>query len=160
MSNIKEEFGSSTGITCTLASLASSATVGRASAAVDNGTNKFIDALLTVAVKLATGSPANDKAVYVYGYASEDGSNYSGEASGSDAGYTQQAPTNLVLIGRIECPASGALTYKGVFRVAPAFGGILPRKWGIVIRNYTGLALDSTEGNHIKTYTGIYYTST
>lgn len=160
MANIKAEFGTSTAITCTLASLASSATVGRESTAIDNGTNKFIDALLTVSVKLATGSPANDKAVYVYAYASEDGTNYSGNATGSDASYTQQVPTNLTLLGRIECPSSGALTYRGVFRVAQAFGGVLPRKWGIFIRNYTGLALDSSEGNHIKTYTGIYYTST
>jgi hypothetical protein len=43
--------------------------------------------------------------------------------------------------------------------VAAAFGGILPRKWGIVVRNYTGFALSATEGDMSYTYTGTYYTS-
>lgn len=146
-------------MTISLASLASSATAGRESTVVDNTTNKFIDALVYVQCKLATGTPANDKAISVYAYGSEDGSNYTDNATGSDAALTQRSPTNLILLGKIECPDSGQLTYKGVFSVAQAFGGFLPRKWGIVIRNYTGLALDSTGGNHAVTYTGIYYTS-
>lgn len=156
MSNIKAEFGSSTAITCTLASLASAGS--RQSTVVDNGTNKFIDALLNISVKTNGSAPSGDKAVYVYGYASEDGTAYSGEASGTDGSYTPSSPTNLVLIGRVECPAAST-TYKAVFAIAQAFGGRLPRKWGIVIKNATGNALDSTEGSHQKTYTGVYYTS-
>ena len=54
--------------------------------------------------------------------------------------------------------ATTSTTYKVVFTVAQFFGGTLPRKWGFVLRNYTGQALDSTEGNHQKTYSGITYT--
>jgi hypothetical protein len=158
MADIKQAFGASTAITITLNSLASSATAGRESTAVDNGTDKFSDALLSVSAKLAAGTPANDKAIYVYGYASEDGTNYTDPATGADAAVTTvRVPTNLVLIGVIMAPDSGALTYKGVFSVAKAFGGVLPRKWGVVIRNYTGVAFDTT-GNSV-TYSGVYHTS-
>jgi hypothetical protein len=157
MADIKEAFGTSTAMTITLASLAASATVGRESTAVDNTSNKYLDAQVYLAIKLQTGSPA--RGIYVFAYGSEDGTNYTDNATGSDAGLTLRDPTNLRRIGIIWTPTSGALTYKGVFNVAPAFGGVLPRKWGIVVINDTGLALDTTEGNHIKTYTGIYYTS-
>lgn len=156
MSDIKTAFGTSTAITCTMASLASAA--ARQSTVVDNGTNKFVDALVNISVKTSASAPSGEKAVYVYVYGSEDGTNYSGEASGSDASYTISSPTNLTLLGRIECPAAST-TYKGVFSVGFAFGGRLPRKWGIIIKNATGNALDASEGSHQKTYTGIYYTS-
>lgn len=161
MADIKEAFGTSTAITITLASLASSTTAGRESTAIDNSSNKYLDALLYVAFKLQTGTPGSENAIYIYGYASEDGTNYTDNATGSDAALTFRSPTNLPLIGVISVPASGtgALTWKGVFSVAKAFGGILPRKWGIVVKNSTNLTGDTTAGNHAATYTGIYYTS-
>lgn len=160
MASIKVEYGTSTSLTLTLASLASSATAGQESTAVDNTSDKFIDVLVQVKTAIQTGSPANDKAVYVYAYGSEDGSTYTDNATGSNAAITLRAPTNLRLIGVIACPDSGALTYESQpMSVASAFGGIMPRKWGIVVRNYTGLALSSTEGDHSYKYTGVYYTS-
>lgn len=158
--DFKVKFGTSTAFTLTLASLASSATGGRESTAVDNTTNLYVDALVYVKVKLQSGSPANDKCIYVYAYGSEDGTNYTDNATGSDAAITLRDPTNLRLIGIINCPDSGALSYKSSpMSVAGAFGGVMPRKWGIVLRNYTGIALDATEGNHAYSYTGIYYQS-
>jgi hypothetical protein len=160
MADLKIKYGTSAGITCTLASLASSATAARESTAVDNTTNLYVDALVYVACALQAGSPANDKAIYIYAYGSEDGTNYTDNATGSDAAVTTRVPSNLRLIGVISCPDSGALTYKGgPWNVAPAFGGILPRKWGIVIRNYTGVTFSATEGDHTKSYTGIQYQS-
>jgi hypothetical protein len=161
MAVTKITYGTSTAITCTLASLASSATAGRGSAAVDNTSNLFDDALLYIAVKTSASALANDKTCYVYLYGSEDGTNYSGssaEAEGTDAAVTIDQPSNLILAGTIKCPAS-SVTYRGIFSVALTFGGIMPRKWGFVLRNYTGQALDSTEGNHTKTYTGVTYTT-
>lgn len=155
-------YGTSTGITCTLASLASSATAARGCAAVDNTTNKFDDAMLTVAVKTSASALANDKACYVYLYGSEDGTIYSGssaEAEGTDAAVTIDDPTNLKGPYVIACPAS-SVTYRLVIgSVASAFGGVMPRKWGFVIRNYTGQNLSATEGDHTKSYTGIHYES-
>jgi hypothetical protein len=152
-------YGTSTAITVTLASLASSSTAGRSCAAVDNGTNLFDDALVTIAVKTSASALANDKACYIYVYGSEDGTAYDGssaEAEGTNVAVTFDSPTNLKGPVVLACPAS-SVTYKTTFSVASMFGGVMPRKWGFVLQNYTGQALDSTEGNHQKTYTGINY---
>lgn len=160
MASIKVAYGTSTALTITLASLASSATVGRESTAVDNTSNLWVDAIVQVKVALQSGSAANDKAVYVYAYGSEDGATYTDNATGSDAGITLRSPTNMRLIGVIPVPDGGVATYESQpMSVATAFGGHMPRKWGIVVRNYSGLALSATEGDHSYKYTGVYYTT-
>jgi hypothetical protein len=156
MADIKEGFGTSTAITITLNSLASSATAGRESTVVDNSANKFLDALVTVILTIGTGTPANDKAAYIYAYGSEDGTNYTDNATGSDAAITLNDPTNLRLVHVIAMPTA-SLTYKVVFSIAAAFGGVLPRKWGIVVRNYCGITLAAS--NNSASYSGIYATS-
>ena len=156
MANIKQAFGTSTSITITLNSLASSATAGRESTAIDNSSDLFLDALVTVILNVGAGTIANDKCAYVYAYGSEDGTNLTDNATGSDAAITLNAPTNLRLVHVIAMPTA-SLTYKAVFSIAAAFGGVLPRKWGIVVRNYCGIALNSS-GNS-ATYSGVYATS-
>lgn len=151
--DIKQVFGTSTGLTITLNSLASSATAGRESTAVDNSSNLYVDALVTVIVDLAAGAPANDQAVFIYAYSSEDGTNYTDNATGTDAAITLRVPTNLKLIGIINTPVDGAV-YTQVMSVAQAFGGVLPRKWGIVVRNYSGQAFAS--GGNSASYSGVY----
>lgn len=158
--NIK--FGTSTAITCTLASLASSASAGRGCTAVDNTSNLFDDAMLTVQVKTSASALANDKACYVYIYGSEDGTVYSGssaEAQGTDAAMTFDSPSNMKGPFPLNCPATSTTYRLVVGSVAALFGGIMPRKWGFALQNYTGQNLSSTEGDHQKTYTGITYTN-
>jgi hypothetical protein len=160
MSDVKTAYASSTTFTCTLASLTSSATAGRESTVVDNSSNKYLDALVQMNVKLQTGTPANDKAVYVLAYASIDGgTTYPDAVTGSDAAITLNDPPQLVLLGSIYITAAGGLTWKGgPWAVARCFGGVLPEKWGIVVRNYTGVTLSATEGDHFKAWQGIYTT--
>lgn len=160
MANIKIAYGTSTALTLTLGGLTSSATVGRESTAVDNTSNLFVDAIVQVRVALQAGTPGSDKAVYIYAYGSEDGTIYTDNATGSDAGITLRAPTAMRLIGVIPCPDSGGLSYESQpMSVAASFGGLLPRKWGIVVLNYTNVTLSATEGDHSYKYTGVYYTS-
>jgi hypothetical protein len=156
MAVINEALATSTAITITLASLASSATAGRESASVDNSSNLYLDALVQVKAKLATGTPANDKAIYIYVAGSEDGTKWVDTVTGADAAITLRDPTNLTLLGVINTPDAGAVTYvSNPMAVAAAFGGTLPRKWSIIIRNYTGLAFDATAGNLAVTYSGV-----
>jgi hypothetical protein len=158
LADLKQAFGTSTNITCTLASLGAAS---RESTSVDNGTNLYLDALVQLQIKLQTGTPTGDKAIYVYAYGSEDGTDYTDNATGSDASITLRSPTNLRPLGVIACPDSGALTYRShPMSVAAAFGGVLPRKWGIVVQNLTGVTLSATEGDHEKRYTGVYYQTT
>lgn len=156
MADLKQAFGSSTALTISLASKANG--TARESAVVDNGTNLFLDVMVYVAVKLQTGTPTGDKCVYVYAYASEDGTNYTDNATGSNADITLRVPTNLRPLGVIATPDAGGLTYKsGPMSLAAAFGGVIPRKWGIVVLNASGVTLSATEGDHVKSYTGVYY---
>lgn len=154
----KIQYSSNTTITCTLASLAS--TSSRGCLAVDNSTNLYDDAILTVAVKTNGSAPSSDKACYVYLYAAgADGvfTGSSAEAQGTDAAVTLDSPSNMRGPFTISCPAASTTYRLVVPSVAEIFGGVLPYKWGFVLQNVTGNALDTTEGNFLKEYTGIYY---
>lgn len=158
MATIQSLYGSVTNLTVTLTSLASSATAGRESTVVDNSSTLYLDALVQGHVKLLTGTPANDKCVYVYAYGSvaDVNTDLTDAATGTDAAFTHTDPPNLKLLGVINAPAAGGLTYKaGPWSVAAAFGGVLPPRWGIVVRNYTGLALSATSTDHVFTYRGV-----
>lgn len=160
MATIKVAYASTANFALTLASLSNSATVGRESTAIDNSTNLYVDVLVQVKVAVQSGAAANDKAVYVYAYGSEDGSTYTDNATGSNAAITLRAPTAMAIVGVIPCPDGGVATYESQpMSIAAAFGGHMPRKWGIVVRNYTGQALSASEGDHTYKYTGITYTS-
>jgi hypothetical protein len=153
----KYQYGPSTALTMTLASLASSTTVGWASAAVDNSADAYLDILIQIRFKLVAGTPAGDQDVYVYAYGSEDGTDFPDGITGTSGSYTFRAPTNLILLYATAIAAAGQLVCpSNPLSLALAFNGLVPRKWGIVIRNYTGLAFSATESDHAARYTGIY----
>lgn len=136
--------------TCTLNSLASSATAGRESNSRDNTTDLYDDVLVQVKVKMGTGSSANDSAVYVYAAGSYDsGTTWPDAVTGADAAITFNNPTQLRLLGVIQV-ASGTVT--GIVYImepkslAAVFGGAVPPKWSIQVRNYSGVALDASAG--------------
>lgn len=144
MSDVKSKFGTNgQAITCTITSLADAA--ARASTAIDNSSNLFLDALVFATIKTSGSALATVPYVNVYAYATVDGgSTYTEGASGSDGALTLISPTNLKLIGTISTP-SISTTYKaGPFSVAAAFGGVLPEKWGVVVENKTGQSLDAS----------------
>jgi hypothetical protein len=163
--DIKQKYGTTgTAITITLDSLASSATAGRQSTVVDNTSNLFLDAIAQVQVTVPTGgTAANDKAIYVYVFGTADSTNgYYGAERGvagtqatigaSDAAYSMTDPTvggsPLILAAVIPVPVTptgtNAVYQSAPFSVANCFGGILPPKWGLVVRNYCGIALHSS----------------
>lgn len=153
MATVNLKYAANASITCTLNSLASSQTVGRASTAVDNTTNLYVDALVSLILPLAAGAPASDKALYVYAYGTTDLAAYTEGVTGTDASFTTNNPTELPLIGVVPMPTGGVTYQPGPFSVAAAFGGILPAKWGIVVVNFSGLALGSSGAS--ANYTGI-----
>lgn len=151
---IKSVYAAQVSMTCTINSLASSATAGRESTAVDNSTNLYLDALVFCRISFPNSAPANDKAVYLWGYGWDNSGLYTGGVTGSDAAYTRDDPTTLRLVGVIPIPTQNKDYYAGPFSVAAAFGGILPVKWGIVVQNYAGQTLNSS--NNTLTYVGIH----
>lgn len=152
--------GASTPLAITAGSLAAAA--ARSSASVAPDMTKNITAIsLTVNVLTTTTAPSGNKQVAVYGYMSEDGTNYSGASGtvdnvdGTDKALTALgAPTNLILIGVIQLNAgANAVTHHSVFEVTRAFGCV-PRKWGIVLYNDAGTTLGATV---TASYTEISY---
>lgn len=156
MATVQGAYGTSNqALTITLNSLASSATAGRSSAAVDNSSEKLLDALVRVNIAMpGSGTVANDKACYVYAYGSADGgTSYDDGVAGTDSAFTHSSPPNLRLIGVVSCPTNTGTYRSPLMSVAAAFGGQLPERWGIVVRNYTGVTLNSS-GNSAH-YQGI-----
>lgn len=153
---IKTAYGNNgTTITITLASLANNA--ARASTAVDNTSDLFLDALLQLRIKTNAAGTSSTGTVEVYAYGSADnGSFYTEGATGTDAGITLTSPTNARLIGVFNTPANATTYTTGPFSVAAAFSGVIPAKWGIIIVNKSGAALDATENSHQKVYQGVY----
>ena len=66
---------------------------------------------------------------------------------------------NLPLLGVISVDATDDNDDArwGPFSVAQAFGGVLPTKWGIVIKNSTGASLHATGTNNECQFMGIKY---
>jgi hypothetical protein len=141
-------------LTITLASLASSATVGRESTVVDNTTNLFLDALLFIEFETGTVATNKQALVYVYGTA-DGGTTYTEAATGTDASFTRKDPTTLRPLAVIPAVTNSFVHKAGPFSIAQAFGGVLPAKWGIVFCNDTGAALSGTAGNNKAFYQGI-----
>lgn len=158
MTDIKTKYPVSggTALTITLASLSNSATQGRESSYVDNSTDLYVDALVTVKIKTVAGTPANEKAVYVYAYG-YDGSLYTDNVTGTDNNITPSDPSPLPLLGVLPVPAGNVSYIGGPWSLARAFGGVVPIRWGIVVRNYSGLALSANGGDHAVRFLPITY---
>ena len=149
---ITDKFASDTTFTITLASLANSSSgVGRQSTLVDNTTNKYVSALVYLSITVGT-SPTANTPIYVYLLRSNNDNPIVDDGGGSsDAGITI---INAPLLGVINCSATTSnVAYVGIFDTSPL--GPLGPKWGIAVVNNTGVALNSTEGNHLKTFIGI-----
>ncbi|MDE3016328.1 MAG: hypothetical protein KGI29_05325 [Pseudomonadota bacterium] len=144
-------------ITINLASLASGAY--QQSAAIDNTSNQFLDAGVQLSVKTGGSGVSATGTVNVYAYASANGgANYTDGASGNNASFNPTSPTNLKLIGVINANGNSQTFTGGPFSVSQAFG-YLPGKWGIVVWNNTGAALDATESNHLKFFEALKISS-
>lgn len=149
-------YATETAITITLASLASSATAGRESFQIDNTSNKYLDAMVYIEIPtLATTTSANDKCTYVYAYGGLGADDFTDTAIGSDSALTLKTPTNLTLVKVISMPDTST-TYKATIgSIANAFGGNMPKYWGIVVQNFSALTFNGTENNFTKHYVGI-----
>jgi hypothetical protein len=156
------KYGTATAITCTLASLAASATAGRESAAVDNTSNLYVDYMLGGKITVGT-TPTNNTQVEVWINGSYDGTTWAGGAAGSDAALTpvQQAKSYMRLGAILPVTATTSnVTHAFVIgSIANLFGGVCPIKWSVFVLNNSGVALNATAGNHELKYQGIQYTS-
>lgn len=157
MANVLTGYGpSAQALTITLTSLADAA--GRESTVVNNSSDKYLDALVSLRVKPQnSGSITDPKVVYLYAYASVDGgSEYTDSVTGADAAFTVTSPNNLKLLGVVYVAAINVTYRGGPWSVAAQFGGRLPERWGCVVYNDCGTALSATGSDHAVEWQGIY----
>lgn len=158
--NILQKFGTNgQTLTCSLApagtGLANNG--ARESTVVDNSTTLYNDVLVFIKIKAGAASTVATGYINIYAYGTvNNGTSYSDNVTGTDAAITLVVPPNLRLIGIMNVVANATTYNSPVMSVAAAFGGVMPEKWGIVIENKCGGALDTTEGNHAKLWQGVY----
>ncbi len=161
MADVSEKYGTLTTLTITNAGLATSATAGWQSDAVDNTTNLFDDVEIHFDLAAVNAAPANSKAIFVFAFAlTDDGaSNYEstgdGAPSGSEGTLTYPDVTANPLVARplgvIPYPVQNKALKKTFFLsdVWP----VVPPKWAIGMVNHSGMTISV---NSIK-YRGIKY---
>jgi hypothetical protein len=151
----KPTYASSAAITITPGALANAAY--RQSAAVDNSTNLYADAMIYGKAITASSAMTVNSALFLFLVWSLDaGTTYSNNASGTDAAYTQpDSDSNLVIGGSAIIPAATTTpVYFRPFSFCQAAGLLfLPQKWGVILKNASGVALQS--GTHVFVYQGV-----
>lgn len=162
MTTASVAYGASTAMTITLTSLASSSTLlaGRESTAIDNTATLAVDYLVGGKTKTGAGTPLAGQIEY-WAYGSYDGTTYSGGATGTDAGLTfASEKTNLRLLYIQPTDTTASHSYEwGPYSIAQAFGGVVPKKWGVFVVHNTSAALTATAADHEVKYTAVNYTS-
>jgi len=156
MASVKENQAAIASFTITLGSLASSSSgVGRQSSIIDNTSNLYLGAYISVAIKLGT-SPNNNSLVTIYLIRDDNNSTaiLDDGAGVTDAGLTIINATPIMALSSGSSASTGQVL-KGVTYVPN-----LSPKFGIAVVNNTGVALDSTNGNHVVSYIGLTQTIT
>lgn len=160
MSDIKTAYGTATAFTKTNANIATSATAGWKSNAIDNTTNKYLDALVSIELAAVNTAPANSKAIFLYAYSLIEGTAYAstgdGTIDGTEGTLTFPDITTLAvvipLLGVVPYPVQNKAINSPAFSVARCFGGVLPDKWGIAMVNYSGMTLSVTNIYYQEVY--------
>ena len=173
MADAKTAYGAVNSFTLTsLNSLASSATAGWMSAAVDNSSDKYLDALVHIELASVNTAPGSSKAIFLfaYGLVDDTGTAYTstgaatttGTPSGSVGTITfpdvSSLAINAPLLGVVPYSVQNSVLNGGPFSVAACFGGRLPIEWGVLVLNHAGFTI-AASGNALK-WRGVYNTVT
>ena len=138
-----------------LHSLASSATAGWSSTFVDNSTG-YENATISIHIAAVNTAPGNDKAIYVFMYASTDGAIFtstgtSGGTVGTEGALTFPSISTLPIL----MPQLGVIPYMvqnkaldASFQTRQCFPK-LPKYWGLAILNFSGFTF-AAAGNTVK----------
>lgn len=164
--NIKLAYASASALTITLASLASDTNLlaGRASTAVDNTSNLYLDYGIAGFITVGS-SPTASEQISVFAYAAlDDTPNYPDGITGTDANKTISNTgvlnAGLPQVVAISTASTSSVKYPfGPVSLSYLFGGFCPSHWGIFVVHNTGVNLDSTGSNHEVVGKGAYATS-
>lgn len=146
---LKPSYGASAAlVTTNLQSIVSNGSIiaGWMSAVQDNTANLSDDELISYVIKLGT-TPTVSTAVEIWAWSTlDDTPTYPDTITGTEGTVTLTS-LNVKLSGAFKLCASflvDATTnriYSGIFSLAQAFGGTMPKKWGLFIGHNTGANL-------------------
>lgn len=157
MADIKSKYGANNqAITITLNGQTTGVT--KESVFVSNAVDLFLDVLVQLKIDTGNvGAPSGAKNVLVYVAGSvDDGVTYSGGARGINAVYggaDGQLIDNCIPLGIVSVDAQNEVFTSDVFSIASAFGGVVPEKWAIIVKNQTGQTFAANSGVF---YQGVY----
>lgn len=160
MADIKLAFGAATAFTKTNAGLADSVTAGWKSNSIDNTSNLYLDALVSIELAAVNTAPANEKALFLFAYSLIEGTAYASTGDGTIDGsegtvtFPSVATLSIVLpiLGILPYPVQNKAINSPAYSVAACFGGILPPKWGVAMINRTGMILSVTDIYYREVY--------
>ncbi|MEZ0137378.1 MAG: hypothetical protein AB9Q17_02385 [Candidatus Reddybacter sp.] len=159
-------YGTTTAVTLSPASLASSGTyiAGRESTEIDNTSNKFLNAEVQGFITTGT-TPTVDTYIKLFVWASHTslGTTALDVLDGTDSAETftsvdiMSSIVTLVRSVKVNATSDQKYHFKP-FTIADIFGE-MPKYWGLYLAHDTVAALNSTAGNHEFKYTGIKFDS-
>lgn len=160
--DVKQSFQSVVTMTVTnLHSLASSATAGWQSDAVNNSANLYLDDLFQFTLDFANTAPANSKCVFLFASHSIDGgTTYTNPASGTQGTCTfvdvTTTPQRMPSLGQIPYITADEIAKSRSLSMAATNSGVLPGYYSVALINHSGAALHSS-GNIVK-HQGVFAT--
>ena len=164
MADLKLSYPAASDLTITLASLASDTNLltGRESATIDNSTNLYLDILVSGKITAGT-SPTASRSIEVWAVGSWDGTNWPDVFDGTESAETITSADIKANVCRYVAQMATANTtdrtyHFGPVSLASAFGGTLPPKIVLFVTHSTGVALNSTAGNHQIRLQPVYQT--
>lgn len=166
MADIKQFYGTASDLTITLASLASDTNLlaGRESATIDNTSSLNLDWLISGKVTTGT-SPTAARQIEVWAVGSWDGTTWPDVFDGTESTETiTSADIKAAICRPVAIMATGSTSnvtyFFGPVSLAAVFGGIVPPKVVLFVVHNTGVALNSTSGNHQIRLQPVYETVT
>ena len=143
--SIFQAFTGPTTLTFTLNGLSNGATRYSTVVSSTDTATHFLDAIVVASCFIAT-APTSDQAVHFYAYGTVDGSNYTDAVDGTDNNLTTGA-RNSRSLGILSMTSPNVVARGGPWSIAQAFGGVLPRSWGVIAVNSTGTYLSNANAN-------------
>ena len=157
MTTLAQSFGSSSSLTLNPTSWTQGTTISSDAVDVSALSPVPVDIEITVTATVPNSPLGAQSAINVYVAVSEDGTHFTGndQYSGSNNSQTAlRSPTNFY--GPFVIPCTQNVAAWGVVgSLRSLCGGVLPRKWGVVLENQTNLTLTGPAA----TYTPIGYSN-
>lgn len=149
-------YGTRVALTISPASIAAGAY--RESTEVDNTSTQAVDGILHGIITSGTTPTASTISIFVSG--SDGTTARPGNLTGTDSTITpagEQSQFELARVITVDTTSNHTYEFY-VGSIAALFGGVMPKKFSVIVLNGTAAALHATAGNHAIAYTPITFT--